>query len=220
MVRNLIIRGFDDEVHSQLGELSRRKGVSINSIVRDAVDKWLKQQKEIPKRHHLLIYDNVESMKWLLKSVDKLAKEGEWFRCFMKSFDSPITDLLKKLGWFEGATNALFPDSHEDIKKYCADVVEKILQNSNNDRLCCMDFLINDIAKNSLKVAIELEKAYDNNRLEGLMFCTYKTDNLLNSSVRNIMDIFESHEQTFILKDEQVYKLHLTKENAHKLFLS
>ena len=29
MAHNLIIRGFDDEVHSQLGELSRQKGVSI-----------------------------------------------------------------------------------------------------------------------------------------------------------------------------------------------
>ena len=41
MAHNLIIRGFDDEVHSQLGELSRQKGVSITSIVKDAVDKWL-----------------------------------------------------------------------------------------------------------------------------------------------------------------------------------
>ena len=49
MVRNLIIRGFDDDVHSQLGNLSKQKGVSINSIVKDAVDKWLKQQKEIPR---------------------------------------------------------------------------------------------------------------------------------------------------------------------------
>ena len=83
MTHNLIIRGFDDEVHSQLGELSRQKGVSITSIVKDAVDKWLKQQKEIPRRHHLIIYDDDESIKSLLKSTDKLAKEGEWFRCFV-----------------------------------------------------------------------------------------------------------------------------------------
>ncbi len=219
MTRNLIIRGFDDSVHSQLGELSRQKGVSINSIVKDAVDRWLKQQKEIPKRHHLIIYDNDESMKSLLKSVDKLAKEGEWWRCFMDSFDHSFTDLLKKLGWTEGRAATPYTPQN-DLKKYYTDIVENISQKSNSRALCCMDFLINELAKNSLKETIELEKAYDSNRSEGLVFCIYKTDNLLSSSVKDMMDIFESHEQIFILKDEQVYKLHITKENTHKLFLS
>jgi predicted HicB family RNase H-like nuclease len=49
MVHDLLVRGFDDKIHSQLGELAKEKGVSINSIVRDAVDKWLKQQSDIPK---------------------------------------------------------------------------------------------------------------------------------------------------------------------------
>ena len=87
MTRNLIIRGFDDKVHSQLGELSRQKGVSITSIVKDAVDKWLKQQKEIPRIHHFIIYDDDESIEQLLISTDKLAKEGEWFRCFISSLN-------------------------------------------------------------------------------------------------------------------------------------
>jgi len=28
------------------------------------------------------------------------------------------------------------------------------------------------------------------------------------------------HDQIFILKEDEVYKLHITKENVHKLFLS
>ena len=74
MTRNLIIRGFDDEIHSQLGNQSKKKGVSINSIVKDAVDQWLKKQDEIPKRHHLLLYDNDESIR-MIKSLDKMAKK-------------------------------------------------------------------------------------------------------------------------------------------------
>lgn len=77
MPHNLIIRGFDDETHSQLGDISRLKGVSINSIIKDAVDRWLKNQKEIPKRHHLLIYDNEEDLKRLLRTMDKFAKESD-----------------------------------------------------------------------------------------------------------------------------------------------
>src|SRR6478735_2908538 len=101
MTHDLIIRGFDDQTHSNLGKIANQKGVSINSIVKDAVDKWLKQQKEIPRRHHLIIYDDEESIKSLLKSIDKLAKEGEWFRCFVSSPDFSIKDLLKKLEWFD-----------------------------------------------------------------------------------------------------------------------
>ncbi|HET9806122.1 MAG TPA: plasmid partition protein ParG [Nitrososphaeraceae archaeon] len=57
MAHDLLVRGFDDEIHSQLGELAKEKGVSINSIVKDAVDKWLKNSNQIfQKKHYLLIY--------------------------------------------------------------------------------------------------------------------------------------------------------------------
>ena len=42
MTKNLLVRGFDDEIHSKLGEIAKRDGVSLNSIVKDAVDKWIK----------------------------------------------------------------------------------------------------------------------------------------------------------------------------------
>ena len=47
MTHSLIIRGFDDQVHEQLGEMSNQRGVSINSIVKDAVDMWLKKTAAI-----------------------------------------------------------------------------------------------------------------------------------------------------------------------------
>ena len=72
MTRDLIVRGFDDQVHSSLGKIATQKGVSINSIVKDAVDKWLKQQQEIPKKHYLVIYSDNESIRGLLKSMDRL----------------------------------------------------------------------------------------------------------------------------------------------------
>jgi hypothetical protein len=39
MTRDLIVRGFDDQVHSTLGRIANEKRVSINSIVKDAVNK-------------------------------------------------------------------------------------------------------------------------------------------------------------------------------------
>ncbi|MEW6603948.1 MAG: hypothetical protein AB1351_04580, partial [Thermoproteota archaeon] len=86
--------------------------------------------------------------------------------------------------------------------------------------LCCMDFLINDIAKSSMKQALRLEHAYDEARTPGYMFCTYRTENILNADITNIVELFELHDQVFVLKDSDVYKLHITKENVHKFFLS
>jgi hypothetical protein len=75
MVHDLLVRGFDDKIHSQLGELDKEKGVSINSIVRDAVDKWLKQQSDIPKKHYLLIYSNDDFILGLLSLWIDLQKK-------------------------------------------------------------------------------------------------------------------------------------------------
>ena len=51
------------------------------------------------------------------------------------------------------------------------------------------------------------------------MYCTYKTDTLLNAEIKDMIELFEMHDQIFILKDDEVYKLHVTKENVHKIFL-
>ena len=103
LMHNLIIRGFDDQVHEKLGEIANQRGVSINSIVKDAVDVWLKkQQSEVPRKHHLVIYSDDESMMRLLRSMDKLAKEGNLFRCFFGPPHSPSTELLSRLKWYDG----------------------------------------------------------------------------------------------------------------------
>jgi hypothetical protein len=104
--------------------------------------------------------------------------------------------------------------------KYCNRVIENVVKNASNKQVCCLDFLMNDVKKSSLKQALDIEKAYDDNRIAGLIYCAYKTDNLLNSEIRDLIELFEMHDQIFILKEDEVYKLHLTKENVHKLFLS
>ena len=45
----MIVRGIDDKVHSQLGDIASKTGVSLNSIVKDAVDKWLEHNSQITK---------------------------------------------------------------------------------------------------------------------------------------------------------------------------
>ena len=254
MVHNLIIRGFDDQIREKLGEIANQRGVSINSIIKDAVDVWLKkQQSEVPRKHRLVIYSDDESMMRLLRSIDKLAKEGNFFKCFFGP-RNPSIELLSRLKWYDGTVKP-YPYSFEtqsndeqhgltvqqqrqlkqqqiqaqaqiqvqrqkNSMKYCEKVIENVVKDANNKQVCCTDFVINDVGKDSLKHALIVEKAYDDNRIAGLMHCTYKTDNLLNSEIKDLIELFEKHDQIFILKEDEVYKLHITKENAHKLFLS
>ena len=236
MAHNLIVRGFDDHIHTQLGEIANQRGVSINSIVKDAVDKWLKQQQsQVPRKHYLIIYSDDESMLGLLKSMDRVAKEGDLFRCFCGPPDSTSTELLSKFKWYNATVEPYYYPSNiqqakgqqtqlqisqKNIVKYCRKVIDNIAKNSNGKQICCMDFLINDIAKSSLKQALTIEEAYDNSRIPGLMYCTYKTQTLLDSEIKDMIELFEMHDQIFIVKNDEVYKLHITKENVHKLFLN
>ncbi|MGZ8891308.1 MAG: hypothetical protein ACXW0J_07905, partial [Nitrososphaeraceae archaeon] len=112
MTHSLIIRGFNDQVHEQLGEIANQRGVSINSIVKDAVDMWLKKnESEVPRKHHLVIYSDDESIMRLLKSMDRLAKEGNVFRCFFGPPHNPSTELLSKLKWYDGTAEPYYYSS-------------------------------------------------------------------------------------------------------------
>ncbi len=68
--------------------------------------------------------------------------------------------------------------------------------------------------------AIKLEKTYDENRLEGLLFCAYRIDDLIKIAITGMIEVFDLHEQIFMLKGEQIYKVHCNKESVHTLFLS
>jgi hypothetical protein len=248
MTQNFIIRGFDDQVHAKLGEMANQRGISINSIVKDAVDLWLKQkQLEVPRKHHLIIYSDDESMKRMLKAMDRLAIEGNLFRCFCGPPGNPSTNLLSKLKWYNGTLEPYIysstsnsggkqqqrqqqqqqqiriqnqAQSQKNVMDYCGKIMKEIVKNANSKQVCCIDFLINDVANTSLKQALTIENVYDDNRIAGLMYCTYKTDNLLNSEIKDLIELFEMHDQIFVLKEDDVYKLHITKENIHKLFLN
>jgi hypothetical protein len=166
--------------------------------------------------------------------MDMLAKESDLFRCFCGPPNSQEIEFLsKKLNWYNGTIIPYYypnnldvakPQTHtksqKDIAKYCRQVMTKIADGANSKQICCMDFLINDIAKSSLKEAMVVEQLYDNNRLSGLIYCNYQTENLLSSDVKNMIKLFEMHDQVFILNNAEVYKLHITKENVHKLFLN
>lgn len=140
----LIIRGIDDESHSRLGELANQRGVSINSTVRDDIDKWLKKQSDTPRKHYLVIYSDDDSLVQLLKPIDSLAREAGLVRCFCGPPDSLITKHLVRLNWYNGTVEPYLEPSNRNITKYFDGLMKNISMNADNKQVCCMDFVIND----------------------------------------------------------------------------
>lgn len=218
MTKDLHIRDIDEKEHSELTKIADEMGVSINSIVKDAIDKWLLQKSNIPKKHILLIYDNDKDVVNLLKSVDKIADEQGWFRAFCASKEHPSKKSLSKLGWFDGTVFPYTPD--KDPLKYCTQVGEKIAKASEKKPVFAIDFVLADIASSSLEDAIKIEATYDKDPLPGIFFCPYKAETVLSSSVKQAMELFLMHDPFYILKENELYKFHVTKESSHKLFLN
>ena len=219
MVRDLLVRGFDNEIHDRLGKIADARGVSLNSIVKDAVDKWLEQQSQIPKKHDLIIYANDSSMQSLLRSIDRLAREGDWFRCFCAPPTHPMKKLFEKLEWYDG-TISPYNSKQPNVGDYCGKVMERVAKEANKRLVCCTDFILGDVAKTNLKQAVKIERGYNEGRIPGLMFCPYRTESLLAAGIEDMMELFMEHDQIFILKSDELFKLHVSKENAHKLFLT
>ncbi len=219
MTKDVLIRGFDDSVHSELSKKSDQMGVSVNSILKDAVEQWLDKKTHVPHVHDLLIYSDEKSMNNFLKSLDRMTNDTEWFKSFAAPPKHHTEKILSKLDWYNGTIKPYKAFGFDDIK-YCGRVIQKIVKASEKKPLCCVDFVITDIANNSLNHAMELEKEYDKARLPGLMFCPYKASDLIKSDITNMIELFLMHDRIFILKDDDIYKLHITKESIHKIFLN
>ena len=57
----------------------------------------------------------------------------------------------------------------KQIIEYYKKIGENIAKNTNNKQVCCMDLLMDNMTKLSVKEALKLEKSYDENRIPGLM---------------------------------------------------
>lgn len=218
MTKDLSIRGIDDKTHAKLNQIAGEQGVSVNSIVKDLVDKWLEKQSQVRRKHDLILYSDDESMVWLLKSIDRFLKEGSWLRTFCGPPAYRSVRALSRMEWFDSTIHPYDQES-KNFGKYTAQIVEKISREAGKRQICWFDFVIGDVSRYSLKEAIRLESIYNQNRLPGMTFCNYRLDTLLNAGIEDMTDLFAHHDQVFILKDRELIKLHITRESVQKILL-
>ncbi|KEQ56714.1 hypothetical protein AAA799E16_01130 [Marine Group I thaumarchaeote SCGC AAA799-E16] len=183
------------------------------------MEQWLDKKAPTPHVHDLLIYSDEKSIDSFLKVLDRMTNDTEWFRSYAIPPKHNSEKTLLKLDWFNGTIKPYKPHG-KDGSKYCNKVIQNIVKSSEKRPLCCVDFVITDVAENSFSHAMELEKTYDNTRAPGLMFCPYKANDLIKSDITNMIELFLMHDRIFVLKNDEIYKLHITKESIHKIFLN
>lgn len=220
MAKDVLVRGVDEEIYSSLGNAAKEKGISINSLVKDAIDSWLSKKNDDVQIHHLVLYSDDKSMTSLLRSLDYFATKSGWFKCHTSPSGNSGAKILDEMKWHNG-TIIPYDANSKKLMSYYEDVMQKISTKAKAQPICCVDFLIGDIAnQTSLSHAIKIEHEYNQNRAGGLMFCPYKTPDLFSAGIKDMIELFEEHDQIFILKEDKVYKLHLTLESTHKMLMS
>jgi len=79
MVKDLFVRDFDERLHAKASQIATDDGITLASIVADAVDKWIKNHENNRHRHNLILYDDEKTLSKLLDEIDKLASDN-WFK--------------------------------------------------------------------------------------------------------------------------------------------
>ena len=51
MVKDLFVRDFDEKLHAKATQIATIDGITLASIVADAVDKWIKNHEKNRHRH-------------------------------------------------------------------------------------------------------------------------------------------------------------------------
>lgn len=222
MAKDVLVRGVDEEIYASMGDAAKEKGISINSLVKDAIDSWLARKDDSDTRiHHLVLYSDNKSLTSLLKSLDYYAKKSGWFRCHFGPEADFGVKTLDELKWHNGTIEPYEEGSAKNMISFCTSIIKNIIKKSDNKPVCCFDFVLGNVAnKKSLAMAIKIEHEYNKSRIGGLMFCPYKTTDLMSAGITDMIELFEEHDQIFVLKEDKVYKLHLTQESIHKMIMN
>jgi hypothetical protein len=214
----LYVRGFNENLHDKLDDQSRKEGVSPASILEDAFEEWLKNKQEIPTKHYLVLYSDDKSLLNFVRKVNDL-DDGDWMHVTLGPESHTGVKYLKNHGWYD-ATISPYIQGIKKPEKYASKVFDHIASVTANKQACFIGFMTEDIANRySLQKASEIEKTYDSKKIGGVMFCPYDMRKLNNFNFTDIFKIFEAHDEIFVLKENEVYKLNVDKTNHAKLFL-
>ena len=218
MSKVLYVRGFNEKLHDALDDQAKKEGVSPASILENAFEEWLKNKQGTPTKHYLVLYSDDKSLLNFIKRVNEL-DDGDWFHVTCGPQSHTGVKFLKKHGWFD-VTISPYMQGMKKPEKYASKVFDHLEKVTADKQACFIGFLTEDVAHQySLQKASEVEKIYNTKRIGGVVFCPYDMRKLNDFNFIDIFELFEDHDEIFVLKEDEVYKLNVDKTNHAKLFL-
>jgi len=218
MSKVLYVRGFDEKLHGELDDQAKKEGVSSASILEIALEEWLKNKQETPTKHYLVLYSDDKALQNFIRKINDL-DDGDWFHATCGPESHTGVKYLKKRGWFD-ATVSPYIQGMKNPEKYSSKVFDHLGRVTSDKKTCFVGFMTEDIAqRHSLQKASEVEKIYNTKKIGGVVFCPYNMTKLNKFNFTDIFKIFEEHDEIFVLKENEIYKLNVDKTNHAKLFL-
>ena len=218
MVKDLFVRDFDEKLHAKASQIATNDGITLASIVSDAVDKWIKNHEKNRHRHNLILYDDEKTLSKLLDEIDKLASDN-WFKSSCGSAKHYGMQYLSKKKWFD-ATAGNYDKLLENPQVTGNKVLEIIGNKVGNKFPLTVAFLVEDLArKESVRNATGFCKWYESKSLPGITFCIANTKNIISGSFDDLFDLFNVHNAMFLTKGNRLYRLRLDEERFYSLLI-
>jgi hypothetical protein len=218
MVKDLFVRDFDEKLHAKATQIATDDGVTLASIVADAVDKWIKNHEKNRHRHNLILYDDEKTLSKLLDEIDKLASDN-WFRSSCGSAKHYGMQYLNKRKWFN-ATAGNYDKLLENPQVTGNKVLEIIGNKVGSKFPLTVAFLVEDLAqKESIRKAVGFCEWYEGKSLPGITYCIADTKNIISGSFDDLFDLFNVHNAMFLAKGNNLYRLRLDEERFYSLLI-
>jgi hypothetical protein len=219
MSKTLYVRSFNENYHSKLSDISQQQGVSVGSIIEEAVGQWIKNKNQKVKQHNLILYSNEEELIYFLKKMEDLTKQ-DWNRICLGPENHKGKEFLKKKQW-KDVTVLPYVQGLKNAEKYASKVFGLADKESSGKNAMFVGFMTGDVASRfNLKKSIELEKISNNTINSGIVFCPFKISNLTGSNMEELFDLIGEHDKVFVIKNNEIFEMNLDKINHSKLLLT
>lgn len=216
MVKDLFVRDFDEKLHAKASQIATDDGITLASIVSDAVENWIENHEKNRHRHNLILYDDEKTLSKLLDEIDKLASDN-WFRSSCGSAKHYGMQYLSKRKWFD-ATAGNYDKLLENPQVTGNKVLEIIGNKLGNKFPLTVAFIVEDLArKESVRKAVGFCEWYESKSLPGITYCIANTKNIISGSFDDLFDLFNVHNAMFLTKGNRLYRLRLDEERSYSL---
>ena len=124
-------------------------------------------------------------------------------------------ETLIKRDWPDGTIKP-YDKFYQNPTEYAKKLIQSIPIDKNKQLLIAA-FLTGDLARNSIKKAAKFCEWYDEKKVPGITHCIAPTQTIMQNKIEDILELFNCHEQVFIIKNKKLHRLRVIEENFYAL---